>query len=397
MPGSLKNLIFATFIAMCIVSVSGCSSDRSRGIKTQIKGSFPSFKGKQVTLSEFDVNYAIPIDTVNISEDGSFRFRFYRSGPGFFLLKIDNKNYITLVLDREKHIEISTDLPSLRKNYTVKGSVDSELYRDFEMFLEVNRRKVDSLSRNYNDYQRTRTFRTIKMELDKSYQEIFNHQLEYTRSFLKNHCGSLSSLLVINRRFGERKIITEETDFSYFTLIDSCLSLTYPDNKYLAQHKKRIEVFREKLKIEELTEKRLAAGKIVPDIGLKDASGKTVSLHSFRGQPVILYFWASWDTASRAANKTLAELLEKKGKKGPSVYAVGLESHKDAWEDAIKADGLQKWTHVTDYMNIQSPTKSLFNVPGRLPYFVLIDKELVIRYRGNSFEDLSAEISRQQQ
>jgi len=79
------------------------------------------------------------------------------------------------------------------------------------------------------------------LELDKSYQEIFDHQLQFTKEFLENHCSSLASLLVINRRFGERRIITEESDFKYFTLIDSCLSLKYPDNNYLADLKKRLK------------------------------------------------------------------------------------------------------------------------------------------------------------
>ncbi len=389
-----KNLFNALLIFVLITFIASCSTDNEKGIKTTIKGSLPAFEGKSITISEFVVNNAIPIDTAEISEDGSFRFRFRRSGPGFFLLKVDNKNYLTLVLDREKHVEISSDQPNLRKNYLVKGSVDSELYRDFEMNIEINRRKVDSLSRNYNDYQRSGTFRTIKLELDKSYQEIFNHQLQYTKDFLENHCSSLASLLVINRRFGERRIITEESDFKYFTLIDSCLSLKYPDNKYLADLKKKIEVYNETRKINELTERRLAIGNKVPDIGLQDPSGKTIQLYSLKGQPVILYFWASWDQESRKSNKTLYQLLENEGKDKPAVYAIGLESYKEAWEDAIITDGLQKWTHVTDYLNIHSSAKTLFNIPDKLPYFILLDKELIIRYKGNNFDALAAEITR---
>ena len=385
------------FFILFIIIITGCSQNGSKGIKTTISGSFPAFKGKSVSLSEFDISSAIPVDTVKIAENGSFKFRFRRTGPGFYLVKIDNRNYLTLVLDREKRVEISSGQSSLRKGYEVTGSPDSELYRDFEMFLEANRTKVDSLSRTYKDYQRSSTFRSVKIDLDESYQEIFNHQRQYAISFIQNHCSSLATLLVINRRFGERKILTEADDFEYFTSIDSCLSLKYPDNKHLAEHKKRIEVFSEYRKKDEMTEKRLAVGNKVPDISLQDPSGKDFQLFSLKGRPVILYFWASWDQESRKSNKILKDLLEKPGTGKPAVYAIGLESYKETWLDAIKADGLQGWINVTDYLNIYSSAKSLFNIPDDLPYFILLDEELLIRYKGRDFEDLAVEIVRLKQ
>jgi len=393
----LRKIIINNYFLFIFIIITGCSQNGSRGIKTTINGSFPAFKSKSISLSEFDINNAIPLDTAKIAEDGSFKFRFMRQVPGFYLIKIDNKNYLTLILDKEKSVDISSDVPNLRKNYKVTGSADSELYHDFEMFLEANRGKVDSLSRAYNDNQRSATFRSIKLDLDKRYQEIFKHQREYTMHFLENHCGSLASLLVINRRFGERKILTEENDFEYFTMIDSCLSLKYPDNKHLVEHKKKIAVFSESRKLNEMVEKRLATGNKVPDIGLQNPSGKTVQLYSLQGQPVILYFWASWDQESRKSNKILKDLIEKAGKVKPAVYAIGLESYKEPWEDAIRADGLQKWTNVTDYLNIYSSAKTLFNIPDKLPYFILLDKELIISYKGNNFDDLAIEINRQNQ
>jgi hypothetical protein len=394
MSGLRKIIILCFLSFMLIFLISNCSQNNLNGIKTTIKGSFPAFKGKSVTLSEIEINKAIPLDTAKISDDGSFTFRFRRPGPGFYMVKVDNKNYVTLILDQEKQVEISSSLPSLRKNYKVEGSPDSELYRDYEMFLEANRKKVDSLSKTYNDYQRSAGFQSKKMELDKSYQEIFNSQRQYSISFLENHCGSLASLLVINRRFGERMILTEKDDFTYFNLIDSCLSIKYPDNKQLAEHKKRLEAAREERQKFEMIEKRLAIGQKVPDISLQTPSGKDIALYSLTGKPVILYFWASWDQTSRSANATMKELLDKPVKVKPVVYAIGLESYKEPWEDAIRMDGLQKWINVTDYLNIYSAAKSLFNIPEGLPYFILLDKEMIIRYKGNNFDALASETVR---
>lgn len=394
MSGIRKNIILSLLSFLLIFLISSCSQNNSNGIKTSINGSFPAFKGKSVTLSEIEINKAIGIDTTKISEDGTFRFHFRRQGPGFYLVKVDNKNYVTLILDQEKQVKISSLLSNLRKSYDVEGSPDSELYRDYEVLLEANRRKVDSLSKTYNDFQRSAGFQSKKMELDRSYQEIFNFQREYTISFLENHCGSLASLLVINRRFGERMILTEKDDFKYFTLVDSCISIKYPDNKQLAEHKKRIEAAREQQKKSEMIERRLAVGQKVPDINLQNPSGKTVALYSLSGKLVVLYFWASWDQPSRKANAAMKILLDKAVKVKPVVYAIGLESYKEPWEDAIRMDGLQNWINVTDYLNLYSSAKSMFNIPDALPYFILLDKEMMIRFKGNDFNALASEINR---
>jgi thiol-disulfide isomerase/thioredoxin len=263
------------------------------------------------------------------------------------------------------------------------------------MFLEVNRDKVDSLSRSYNDNIRSSAFFSLKLELDKTYQAIFDHQHLYSTQFIENHCGSLASLLVLNRRFGERKILTENEDFEYFVMVDSCLSTKYPDNKHLAELKKRLQNWNDERKIYEMLEKRLTVGNKIPDIELQEPSGKTTRLHSFSGRPVIVYFWASWNEESRKANKILKELLTKRAKSKPEVYAVGLESYKELWIDAINNDEIQDWTHVTDFLHVKSSAKSLFNIPDKLPYFFYLDKDLIIRYKGNDFEALMSELNRQ--
>jgi hypothetical protein len=376
-----------------IFLISGCSPNNPNEIKTKITGSFPAFKDKTVTLSEIEINKANGLDTTRISDDGSFTFRFRRTGPGFYLVKVDNKNYVTLILDKEKNVEISSTLPNLRIDYQVDGSPDSELYRDYEMVLEANRRKVDSLSSTYNEYQRSAGFQSKRMELDKTYQQIFNSQRQYSIHFLENHCSSLASLLVINRRFGERRILTEKDDFKYFTLIDSCLSVKYPDNKQLAEQKKRIEAAREEQKQNRMIEQRFAIGQKVPDIRLQNPAGKDVSLYSLSGRTVVLYFWASWDQNSRKVNKAVKEILDKASKSRPDVYAIGFESYKEPWVNAIKTDGLDKWINVTDYLNKNSSAKSLFNVPDSLPYFIVLDKSLKIRYKGNNLDVLASTIN----
>lgn len=372
---------------------SGCNRD-GQGITTVIRGEFPEFAGRTLTLSEIDINAAIPVDTTKIKPNGSFRFRLDRPGPGFYLLKIDNRNYITLVLDQESRVSVSAAGKDLRKSYTVEGSPDSDLYRGFEQFLEVNKQKVDSMGMIFNDAQRSPQFQSMKMEMDDRYQKIFDQQRKFVESFLQNNCQSLSSILVINRRFGQRKIFSEDADLEHFLRLDSCLSAKYPGNKHVLEQKEKLTRFIEKRKLHEYAEAKLAPGNTAPDLSLETPEGKVINLHSLKGQPVIVYFWASWDDQSRQANAVLKESLGRTGTKKARVYAVGLESYREVWKNAIQIDGTGQWIHVTDYLNIYSASRNLFNVPEKLPYYYLLDAHMVIVDKGHDLSQLSVSLDK---
>ena len=377
------------FLAIFILS---CEGPGEKGIKTRISGKFPAFKDKVVTLSEIDIAKATPLDTLTATDKGSFEFKFRRPGPGFYLVKFDNRNYITLILDQEKSVEISSDLSEIRKGYQVEGSEDSKYYCQFELFLETNRKKVDSLSTMYNEYQRSAGFQSLKLEMDDNYREIFENQRNYSIAFLNNHCSSLASLLIINRRFGQRKIMDEQMDYDYFIMIDSCLSLKYPENKHLLAFHKKVEEMEQRKQFDDLADAKLQPGKKVPDISLGNSVGKQVSLYSLKGSPVIMTFWSSTDKTSRQSNLQLKDLIGRNKIPGIRVYAIGLESYKDMWENSIRIDGISDWTNVTDLLGKYSSATSLYNVPQKLPYFILLDKELVIQYKGSNIPELEMKL-----
>lgn len=384
-----KCLVLYTSLLLLL---STCSTNERGTLKTTISGNLPAFAGKMITLSEIDIDKALPLDTSKVSDRGRFKFSFRRPGPGLYLLKIDNRNYLTLVLDNEKDIEVDAEGTDLRRGYIVKGSEDSELYRQFELFMETNRRKVDSLSRNYNDYQRSAGFQSMILEQDENYRDIFEEQHKYSVVFLKNHCSSLASLLIINRRFGQRKIMDEKLDYRYYIMIDSCLSVKYPGNKHLVAFHKKIEQMKQMKRLEDLSEAKLAPGQKSPDISLLNRTGNQVSLYSMKGTPVIITFWASTDKDSRNANIQLKGILDRYQVPGIKVYAIGLETYKEMWENAIRADGITPWTNVTDFLGIRSSATTLFSIPSKLPFFILLDENLVILYRGGNIAELETKL-----
>jgi peroxiredoxin len=78
-----------------------------------------------------------------------------------------------------------------------------------------------------------------------------------------------------------------------------------------------------------------------------DTTGKPVSLSSFRGNYVLVDFWASWCKPCRMENPNVVEAFKKYGQKNFTVLGVSLDRAREPWIKAIQDDQLT-WTHVSD-------------------------------------------------
>jgi cytochrome c biogenesis protein CcmG/thiol:disulfide interchange protein DsbE len=73
-----------------------------------------------------------------------------------------------------------------------------------------------------------------------------------------------------------------------------------------------------------------AQRKPAPDFALQDSSGKTVSLKDYRGQVLLLDFWATWCHGCQLEIPWFAEFSHKYAGKGLTVVGVSLDS--DGWK-----------------------------------------------------------------
>jgi thiol-disulfide isomerase/thioredoxin len=106
--------------------------------------------------------------------------------------------------------------------------------------------------------------------------------------------------------------------------------------------------------------------------------GDTLSLSGYRGNIVLLDFWASWNQPSRKHNLTTVKLYETyrsaslRKKRKFIVVQVSLDTRQDLWKTAIIKDNLYWKTHICDLKGWNSPFVALYNF-RRIPTNVLID------------------------
>ncbi|HVS95240.1 MAG TPA: TlpA disulfide reductase family protein [Puia sp.] len=161
----------------------------------------------------------------------------------------------------------------------------------------------------------------------------------------------------------------------------------YPENATLAALKQGYDQQKEQMAQQQERDRENSwVGKQAPDFSLPDATGRNVSLASFKGKYLLVDFWASWCGPCRAENPNVVHVYNEFKDKNFAILGVSLDKDKDAWQEAIHADKLN-WTQVSDLKYWDSQAVKTFNFEG-IPFNVLIDPQGKIIAQGLRGEDL---------
>lgn len=87
------------------------------------------------------------------------------------------------------------------------------------------------------------------------------------------------------------------------------------------------------------SETRVEVGYQPPPLKLPDVDGREVSLADFRGQVVLLNFWALWCEPCKAEMPEFQDALDHYGPQGLAVVSVDLGDRPDKVKDYISGQG----------------------------------------------------------
>ena len=129
-------------------------------------------------------------------------------------------------------------------------------------------------------------------------------------------------------------------------------------------------------------------GSVLPEFKQNDATGKLISLSSFRGKYVLVDFWASWGRPCRMEIPNVVQAYQNFKDKNFVILGVSLDKEKEPWLKAIKNDKLD-WAQVSDLKYWDSEVVPLYKIEG-IPFNVLIDPNGIIiakELRGSALQD----------
>ncbi len=115
-------------------------------------------------------------------------------------------------------------------------------------------------------------------------------------------------------------------------------------------------------------------GSVAPDFVLKATDGRNLRLSEYRGDVVLLAFWASWCGACRATLADLNSLSVGEGAATPVVIGINLDG------DAARASSLASTLGLKfpTLVDVGASVGRLYDI-DKLPLTVLVDRDGVVR------------------
>ena len=352
----MKNTFFALLCATLICC--SCSNNDVR-----ISGKFFGLTAKSVYLEQMTAAGQTIVDSVHLASDGSYRFvvKNVPQTPSIYNI-IYNNERIPLLISAGESLTVGS-LGSVLANYTVSGSKESELLREFNREYVAGMQELNAKIAAY-----AVAGEASKAEIARLYnakqREIKRNQI----SFIIKNKSSIAAVYALYQRLPDEKyLVNSESDIIYFRTVADAVSKSYPTSPFVITLRNDVARMEAQTSLLNSIEERN-----YPDINANDMYGNPSKLSDLDGNVILVDFWAAELGNSNALNADLKQIYAKYESKGFRVYQVSFDTSKATWITAVQEQKLP-WVSVCDLKGQASPIMGVYNVRS-LPSNYLIDR-----------------------
>lgn len=382
----LSNILSLSVLALAVVAITSCGNK-----KFHIEGQISDAKDSTLYLENMSLNGPVAVDSVKLTEDGSFNFDGKAPGaPDFYRLRIASQ-IINVAIDSTETVKVKASYPTMAYKYDIEGSDDNAKIKDLTLLQMDLQNRINAAINDpstgidsarvaveglLNAYKNNIKVNYIYKEPMKAYA--------YFALFQTYQVGYLQSLVFNPRANGD--------DVKVFAAVATSWDTYYPKaergvnlhNIALEGMKDARIIRNEQANAQAEISKAKETGLI--DLSLPDSNGKTRTLSSLKGKVVILEFHMFATNESGKQIMALRDLYNKYHAKGLEIYQVSLDSDYHFWQTQTEA---LPWINVND---ASGRSAQLYNVQ-QVPTLFLIDKTGTIYKRDAQIRDINAEIA----
>ena len=348
---------------MLLIAVSACKNND----EVILKGKFENAAGLQkVALYKGDQL----VDSVILNENGEFKFAFISPETDFYYLSAAQKTY-PLIAKNGDQIGFKADYSNEAGEYELSGSDDSEKLKDFNKISAKYRKVYMDIQQEYQEKvsQNPSIKDSIEAVLIPRFEQNMDAFAKETIAFTNKNRDNLAGFYAMSS--------LDQTKY------ESQLLKYSEDIKGKFPNTSAVQSFIAKM--DKL--KSLAIGQTAPDFQMTSSDGKQTKLSDFKGQYVLLDFWASWCAPCREENPNIVKQYQTFKNKNFTILGVSLDNNRDLWLKAIKTDNLT-WTHVSELKQWDSEVVKQYAIEG-IPASFLLDTKgniLAKNLRGEELE-----------
>jgi thiol-disulfide isomerase/thioredoxin len=339
------------------------------------------------TLAQKGTYNQIFLDTLNgqnpwifvsseIDAAGNFTLVAPIANADIFRLRLDDKNYMMLILEPGEKITIKTNGSKLGGDALIVGSFHTQLLYSTMNTSQMYESRKAALNQQYQEVQSSPKRDSLSAVVISQFNANDSLQKSSLKAQMEKQPASLAWIF-----FQDKLDMTN--DFDIIDKTDAATFKAYPENMFVKQRHQQVNV-----------ERKTAIGALAPDIALMDPEGNIRKLSSLKGKIVLIDFWASWCGPCRKENPNVVAVYQKYHDKGFEIYSVSLDKDRESWLKAIAKDNLLWPDHVSDLKYWKSEGAAAYGVTS-IPYTVLIDKKGKIvakKLRGEELENKIKEL-----
>lgn len=379
----MKKYLFA----VCIVAVMAVACDSTTTPSTTISGRLMGNDVEMLYLVKASdkLDNAEIIDSVKLADNGYFEFEIKDTdkAPRFYKLVYAGGRPVTLIVSAGDRITVNS-AGDIFHNYTVEGSEESQLIRQFNREYYGGYDKLLSLNEMAANSAPSQTAAFNKQ----IYQTIISTIQAQVR-FVGSHQDKLASIYAMRQTLPEPfedMFAGMGITNAHRNAVIEAVGNSYPDSPYLAVLKNDIEY---QQALSALSDK--ISYMPFPEIELPDIYGQTHKLSSLQGSVILLYFWAAEVGNSNTVNADLKHIYDKYHDRGLEIYQVSADTDSALWIEAVRSQNLP-WISVCNYEGPYSVPFRVYNVTT-LPTLYLINRKGDVVTDKIEFRDLDSRIA----